>query len=112
MSFNRDITLGALLVGTWILYTIEVVQTAYYYRHFKHDKWMLKLLVASTIAIDSVSMIANYASVYLVFICFLPRNDRANIGYAQYIITHWGDLAYLQNQYSHSAVLAFPTDLA
>ncbi|KAJ7092248.1 hypothetical protein C8R44DRAFT_891290 [Mycena epipterygia] len=49
-----------------ILYTVEVIQAAYYYRHFKHDNWMLKLLVSSAIAIDSVSMIANYASIYLV----------------------------------------------
>ncbi|KAJ6599677.1 hypothetical protein DFH09DRAFT_1303060 [Mycena vulgaris] len=94
MSFNPDITLGALLMGTWansILYTIEVIQAAYYYRHFKHDNWMLKLLVSSTIAIDSVSMIANYASVYL------------------YTITHWGDLAYLQNQYWPYPLYVFTT---
>ncbi|KAJ6572770.1 hypothetical protein DFH09DRAFT_1152659 [Mycena vulgaris] len=64
-----------------LLYTVEVIQAAYYYRHFKHDNWMLKLLVSSAIAIDSVSMMSNYAAVYL------------------YTITHWGDLAYLQNQY-------------
>ncbi|KAF8175614.1 hypothetical protein K438DRAFT_1979517 [Mycena galopus ATCC 62051] len=94
MSFNRDITLGALLVGTWansILYTIEVIQTAYYYRNFKHDRWMLKLLVSSAIAIDSVSMIANYASVYL------------------YTITHWGDLAYMENQYWPYPLYVFTT---
>ncbi|KAJ7853953.1 hypothetical protein B0H14DRAFT_3737230 [Mycena olivaceomarginata] len=55
-------------------------QAAYYYRHFKHDNWMLKLLVSSAIAIDSVSIIANYASVYL------------------YTVTHWGHFAYLENQ--------------
>ncbi|KAJ7277099.1 hypothetical protein C8J57DRAFT_1713604 [Mycena rebaudengoi] len=68
MSFNADIVLGALLVGTWAnsaLYTVEVIQAVYFYRNFKHDNWMLKLLVSSAIAIDSVSMIANYASVYL-----------------------------------------------
>ncbi|KAJ6545599.1 hypothetical protein B0H19DRAFT_1267006 [Mycena capillaripes] len=84
MYFNSDIILGALLVGTWansVLYTVEVIQAAYYYRHFKDDNWMLKLLVSSAIAFDSVSMIANYASVYL------------------YQITHWGDVAYLQNQH-------------
>ncbi|KAJ6549889.1 hypothetical protein B0H19DRAFT_1264778 [Mycena capillaripes] len=90
MSFNSEIILVALLVGTWansVLYTIEVIQAAYYYRHFKHDNWMLKvlslshLLVSSAIVIDSLSMIANYASVYL------------------YTVTHWGDLGYLQNQY-------------
>ncbi|KAJ7883781.1 hypothetical protein B0H13DRAFT_2537862 [Mycena leptocephala] len=84
MSFNADTVLGALLVGTWansVLYTVEVIQAAYYYRHFKHDNWMLKLLVLSAITIDSVSITANYAAVYL------------------YTISHWGDLAYLQNQY-------------
>ncbi|KAF7349042.1 hypothetical protein MVEN_01425800 [Mycena venus] len=94
MSFNADITLGALLVGTWansILYTIEIIQAAYYYRHFKHDNWMLKLLVSSAIVIDSVSMIANYASVYL------------------YTITYWGDLAYLQNQYWPYPLYLFST---
>ncbi|KAF8185622.1 hypothetical protein K438DRAFT_1973911 [Mycena galopus ATCC 62051] len=94
MYFNPDITLGALLVGTWassILYTIEVIQAAYYYRHFKDDKWMFKLLVSCAIAIDSVSMIANYASVYL------------------YIITHWGDLAYLQNHYWPYPLYVFTT---
>ncbi|KAF8142493.1 hypothetical protein K438DRAFT_1877946 [Mycena galopus ATCC 62051] len=96
MSFNRDITLGALLVGTWansILYTIEVRQTAYYYRNFKHDRWTLKLLVSSAIAIDSVSMIANYASVYL------------------YTITHWGDLAYMQDQYWPYPLYVFTTGM-
>ncbi|KAJ6568809.1 hypothetical protein B0H19DRAFT_1256520 [Mycena capillaripes] len=91
MSFNPNIILGALLVGTWansILYTVEVIQAAYYYRHFKHDSWMFKLLVSSAITIDSVSMIANYASVYL------------------YTITHWGDPAYLQNQYWASDIVA------
>ncbi|KAF8179333.1 hypothetical protein K438DRAFT_1977394 [Mycena galopus ATCC 62051] len=89
MAFNADTTLGTLLVGTWansILYTVEVFQAVDYYRDFKDDNWMLKLLVSCTIAIDSVSMFANYASVYL------------------YTITHWGDMPYLQNQYwaSHS----------
>ncbi|KAJ6560593.1 hypothetical protein DFH09DRAFT_1364757 [Mycena vulgaris] len=94
MSLKLDSILGALLVGTWansILYTVEVIQAAYYYRHFKHDNWKLKLLVTSAIAIDFVSMIANYASVYL------------------YTITHWGNLAYLQNQYWPVPLFLFAT---
>ncbi|KAJ6461791.1 hypothetical protein C8R45DRAFT_1027958 [Mycena sanguinolenta] len=94
MSFNANIVLGALLVGTWansILYTVEVTQAVYYYRHFKNDDWKLKLLLSSVITIDSVSMIANYASVYL------------------YTITHWGDLAYLQNQYWFDPLYVFST---
>ncbi|KAJ6524331.1 hypothetical protein B0H19DRAFT_1276557 [Mycena capillaripes] len=69
MSFDSNIILGPLLVGTWAnsaLYIVEAIQVAYYYRHFKHDNWMLKLLVSSAVVLDSVSMIANYASVYLV----------------------------------------------
>ncbi|KAJ6525047.1 hypothetical protein DFH09DRAFT_1188961 [Mycena vulgaris] len=96
MSSKLDITLGALLVGTWansMLYTVEVIQAAYYYSHFKHDNWMLKLLVTSAIAIDSVSMIANYASVYL------------------YTITHWGNLAYLQDQYWPIPLYMFTTGI-
>ncbi|KAJ7218555.1 hypothetical protein GGX14DRAFT_437385 [Mycena pura] len=68
MSFNSDIILGALLVGSWaisVLYTVEIIQAAYYYRHFKRDNWMLKLLVSSAITIDSVSMVANCFAVYL-----------------------------------------------
>ncbi|KAF7349050.1 hypothetical protein MVEN_01426700 [Mycena venus] len=95
MSFNLDTTLGALLVGTWAisaLYTIEVIQAAYYYRHFKHDNWMLKMLVSSAIVLNSVSMFANYSSVYL------------------YTITHWGDLVYVENQYwaSHFGPTPYP----
>ncbi|KAJ7349656.1 hypothetical protein DFH08DRAFT_1079061, partial [Mycena albidolilacea] len=96
MSFNTDIVLGALLVATWansVLYTIEITQAAYYYRHFKHDNWKLKLLVSSAIAIDMVSMIANYSSVYL------------------YTITHWGDLAYVQNQYWFDPLYLFATGI-
>ncbi|KAJ7689266.1 hypothetical protein B0H17DRAFT_1066812 [Mycena rosella] len=88
MSFNVDTIMGALLVGTWassVLYTVEVIQAAYYYRHFKHDNWTLKLLVGSVLAIDSVAMIANYASVYLVY------------------------LAYLQNQYWFDPLYIFAT---
>ncbi|KAJ7660613.1 hypothetical protein B0H17DRAFT_1095031 [Mycena rosella] len=76
MAFNADMIMGALLVGTWassVLYTVEVMQAAYYYHHFKHDNWTLKLLVSSVIAIDSVSMIANYASVYLVYLPYLQN---------------------------------------
>ncbi|KAJ6512292.1 hypothetical protein DFH09DRAFT_1197506 [Mycena vulgaris] len=74
MSLELDGILGALLVGTWANSMLNQLQAAYYYRHFKHDNWKLKLLVTSAIAIDFVSMIANYASVYL------------------YTITHWGPL--------------------
>ncbi|KAJ6522980.1 hypothetical protein DFH09DRAFT_1191094 [Mycena vulgaris] len=77
-----DIILGALLVGTWagsLLYTVEVIQAAYYYRHFKHDNWMLKLLVTSAIAIDTMSMMSNYAAVYLSFRSYWKKHNRTHV---------------------------------
>ncbi|KAJ7111236.1 hypothetical protein C8R44DRAFT_883063 [Mycena epipterygia] len=63
-----DTIIGALLIGTWadsLLYSVEILQAVYYFRHFKNDSWMLKLLVLSAITIDTVSMLGNYACVYL-----------------------------------------------
>ncbi|KAJ6529887.1 hypothetical protein DFH09DRAFT_1184809 [Mycena vulgaris] len=77
-----DIIIGALLVGTWagsLLYTVEVIQAAYYYRNFKHDNRMLKLLVTSAIAIDSVSMLSNYAAVYLSFRSYWKKHNRTHV---------------------------------
>ncbi|KAJ6528060.1 hypothetical protein B0H19DRAFT_1265183 [Mycena capillaripes] len=81
MSFNRDSTLGVLLVGTWANSVLYTVEAACYYRDFKQDNWMLKLLVSSAIALDSVSMIANYASVYLSFTGEIWRICRTSIGH-------------------------------
>ncbi|KAJ7111233.1 hypothetical protein C8R44DRAFT_883059 [Mycena epipterygia] len=64
-----DTILGALLIGTWadsLLYCVEILQAVYYFRHFKNDSWMLKLVVLSAITIDTVSMLGTYATVYLV----------------------------------------------
>ncbi|KAJ7111234.1 hypothetical protein C8R44DRAFT_933368 [Mycena epipterygia] len=64
----------ALLIGTWadsLLYSVEILQAVYYFRHFKNDSWMLKLVVLSAITIDTVSMLGNYASVYLPIILYL-----------------------------------------
>ncbi|KAJ6472424.1 hypothetical protein C8R45DRAFT_1217734 [Mycena sanguinolenta] len=75
-----DTITGALLVGTWassLLYTAEVIQFMYYFRHFKNDDWRLKSLVAVAFTVDTVSWLGDCAAVYL------------------YTITHAGDLAYL-----------------
>ncbi|KAJ7935769.1 hypothetical protein B0H13DRAFT_2304268 [Mycena leptocephala] len=53
------------IVTGHLLYTVEVIQAAYYYRHFKNDHWVLKTLVTAACTIDAVSMIGNYACVYL-----------------------------------------------
>ncbi|KAJ7876028.1 hypothetical protein B0H13DRAFT_2055974 [Mycena leptocephala] len=74
---------GAPLIGTWVsslLYMAELSQTVYYFRHFKHDDWKLKIQVTVAFIIDTVSILANYSCVYL------------------YAITHAGDPVYLANQ--------------
>ncbi|KAJ7117971.1 hypothetical protein C8R43DRAFT_98523 [Mycena crocata] len=91
-----DTIAGALLIGTWVnsaLYAVEIIQAAYYYRHFKNDSLTLKLVVSAACFIDGVSMIGNYACVYL------------------YTIIHWGDIAYLANQYWPVPLYAFTTGI-
>ncbi|KAJ6554858.1 hypothetical protein B0H19DRAFT_1377538 [Mycena capillaripes] len=78
-----DLITGPLLIGTWVsslLYMAELIQVVYYFRHFKHDDWKLKTRVTVTFAIDTVSILGNYACVYL------------------YTIRHAGDPVYLSNQ--------------
>ncbi|KAJ7223542.1 hypothetical protein GGX14DRAFT_694431 [Mycena pura] len=75
-----DTITGALLVGTWansLLYAVELTQALYYFRHFQHDDWTLRTLVAVALFIDTVSTLGDYACVYL------------------YTITHAGDPVYL-----------------
>ncbi|KAJ7223515.1 hypothetical protein GGX14DRAFT_658370 [Mycena pura] len=63
-----DTITGALLVGTWansLLYAVELTQALYYFRHFQHDDWTLRTLVAVALFIDTVSTVGDYACVYL-----------------------------------------------
>ncbi|KAJ6489769.1 hypothetical protein C8R45DRAFT_1138441 [Mycena sanguinolenta] len=71
MSFNKDITLGVLLVGTWansvnicrdVFWRFKTIMDA---RFCTPSKLFRHLLVSSAIVLDTVSVIANYASVYL-----------------------------------------------
>ncbi|KAJ7811074.1 hypothetical protein B0H14DRAFT_1476010 [Mycena olivaceomarginata] len=93
---SLDTVTGALLVGTWVnslLYTVEIIQVARYYRNFKSDGWMLKLFVGITCAVDALGMIGNYACVYL------------------YTVTHGFDPSYLTNQYWPVPLFAFTTGI-
>ncbi|KAF8144210.1 hypothetical protein K438DRAFT_1993090 [Mycena galopus ATCC 62051] len=75
--------LSAPLIGTWassLLYTVEMLEAVYYFRHFANDDFRLKTLVTVAFVIDTVSALADYACVYL------------------YTITHAGDPAYLVKQ--------------
>ncbi|KAJ7882577.1 hypothetical protein B0H14DRAFT_3128782 [Mycena olivaceomarginata] len=89
-----DAITGALLIGTWassLLYTAEMYQAVYYYRHFKKDNWRLKTLVSVAFLIDTVALLNDYACVYL------------------YTITHVGDTAYFANQNWTIPVYVFTT---
>ncbi|KAF7366328.1 hypothetical protein MSAN_00889000 [Mycena sanguinolenta] len=78
-----DAITGVLLIATWassLLYMAELLQALYYFRTFKKDNWKLKSYVAVAFTIDTISVVADYACVYL------------------YTITHAGDLVYLTKQ--------------
>ncbi|KAF8161924.1 hypothetical protein K438DRAFT_1618801, partial [Mycena galopus ATCC 62051] len=73
-----------LVIGTWansFLYMAELIQAWYYFSHFKYDDWKLKTLVSVAILVDTVSVLGDYACVYL------------------YTITHAGDPVYLADQH-------------
>ncbi|PBK68945.1 hypothetical protein ARMSODRAFT_200918 [Armillaria solidipes] len=79
-----DDPLGSILIGTWVsslLFMLIIQETIRYYRSFKRDSLVLKTFVGVAITVDAVSLIADYADVYL------------------YTISHWGDEEFLKNQY-------------
>jgi hypothetical protein len=68
----------------------EIIQVWYYFTHFKHDDWKLKVfpstlnpvfprlnffsqqtLVLVTVLVDTVSVVSDYACVYLVSVHIL-----------------------------------------
>ncbi|KAF8166288.1 hypothetical protein K438DRAFT_1685634, partial [Mycena galopus ATCC 62051] len=91
-----DTIAGTLLIGTWancFLYMAELRQASYYFRHFKHDDWKLKTLVLVAFLVDTVSLVGDYACVYL------------------YTITHAGDPVYLADQHWPIPLYLFTTAL-
>ncbi|KAJ7457790.1 hypothetical protein FB451DRAFT_588791 [Mycena latifolia] len=79
-----DKVLGALMIGSWAnssLYIIEVMQAYKYFENFGGDHLYVKLAICLCLAFDTISIAANYGGVYL------------------YSVVHWGDVAYVQNEY-------------
>ncbi|KAJ6476616.1 hypothetical protein DFH09DRAFT_1379514 [Mycena vulgaris] len=79
-----DKVIGALMVGSWAnssLYIIELMQAYQYYTNYSADHYYIKLTIALCLAVDTLSIAANYGGVYL------------------YSVVHWGDAAYVQNEY-------------
>ncbi|KAJ7648122.1 hypothetical protein FB45DRAFT_1020329 [Roridomyces roridus] len=63
-----DAVTGPLLIGTWmssILYSAELSQAAFYYQNFQDDSGCLKALVWTTVFIDTVGLLNDYAYTYL-----------------------------------------------
>ncbi|KAF9023274.1 hypothetical protein BDZ89DRAFT_1162836 [Hymenopellis radicata] len=83
MSLYDD-PLGSILIGSWIssmLFMLIITKTITYYTSFKSDALRLKLFVAFAVTVDTLSLIGDYADVYL------------------YTVSHWGDQVFLRSQY-------------
>ncbi len=60
---------SSILIGTWVsslLFMLIIQETIRYYRSFRRDSLVLKTFVGVAITVDAVSLIADYADVYLV----------------------------------------------
>ncbi|KAF9043520.1 hypothetical protein BDZ89DRAFT_1059431 [Hymenopellis radicata] len=83
MSLYDD-PFGSVLIGSWIasmLYMLIIRETISYYTSFgKSDALKTKIFVAWAVLVDTVSLCADYADVYL------------------YTVSHWGDLPFIQSQ--------------
>ncbi|KAK0203558.1 hypothetical protein DFS33DRAFT_1383804 [Desarmillaria ectypa] len=111
-----DDPLGSILIGTWVsslLFMLIIQETIKYYRSFKRDSLVLKTFVGVAITVDAVSLIADYADVYLYTITHWGKVDLALLSGSQLIIIQ-GDKEFIQNQYwpvtlylSTTAVTAF-----
>ncbi|KAJ3841279.1 hypothetical protein F5878DRAFT_658646 [Lentinula raphanica] len=54
-----DNTMGAMLIGilvSAVLYGMSLVQTYFYYNHYRNDVWYLKTLVALTVFFDTLHL--------------------------------------------------------
>ncbi|KAF9258262.1 hypothetical protein L218DRAFT_1005190 [Marasmius fiardii PR-910] len=79
-----DEPIGALLVGSWLSSLLEVLiikGTIEYFDNYPKDPSWKKVFIGVTVVVDFVSLIAAYATVYLV------------------TVTHWGDTVALTNQF-------------
>jgi hypothetical protein len=73
---------GLLLVASWfntLLYTSEIAQARNYFKnHSTRDPPFIRRMVLSSVIIDTVNLITEYACVYL------------------YTVTQWGDEDYVR----------------
>ncbi|KAH8830022.1 hypothetical protein DL96DRAFT_1706842 [Flagelloscypha sp. PMI_526] len=84
MAAVYDKVLGTLLIGSWVnalLAPFIVVSSIKYFKLFPNDSFIYKAMVYTCIVFNIACCIAEFSSVYL------------------YVVTHWGDVPYLANQY-------------
>lgn len=88
-------TLSGIIAGSYfnaVLYSFEIVQFAFYLRHFRErDGLPVKLVVFLCVLIDTVCTIAICACGFM------------------YSVVHWGDVTYLAKQYWPMSTYVFCT---
>ncbi|KAJ7732168.1 hypothetical protein B0H16DRAFT_1582220 [Mycena metata] len=83
MGSTYDLTLGCLLVSSWlnmILFTLELNQILKYFTRYKRDPTFNKVLVLIALAGDILTVFACLSATYL------------------YMVSHWGQASYLATQ--------------
>ncbi|KAF9043503.1 hypothetical protein BDZ89DRAFT_1128215 [Hymenopellis radicata] len=79
-----DDPLGSIVISSWIssmLFMLVIREMIRYYASFQNDALGLKIFVAVAVTVDTTSLIADYADVYLN------------------TVSHWGDEEFIKNQY-------------
>ncbi|KAJ3792402.1 hypothetical protein GGU11DRAFT_803031 [Lentinula aff. detonsa] len=76
-----DNTMGAILVGilvSAVLYGISLVQTFFYYNHYRNDAWYLKSLVAATVFFDTMHLCFITHTIYFYLVSRYYDNEQLN----------------------------------
>ncbi|KAJ3755985.1 hypothetical protein EV360DRAFT_85381 [Lentinula raphanica] len=66
-----DNTMGAMLIGilvSAVLYGMSLVQTYFYYNHYRNDVWYLKTLVALTVFFDTLHLCFVIHTIYFYLV--------------------------------------------
>ncbi|KAJ7741710.1 hypothetical protein B0H16DRAFT_1890449 [Mycena metata] len=83
MVTTFDLTLGCLLIASWvnmILFTLELQQIIKYFGRYKRDLMFNKIMVLTALAGDILGVFASLSMVYY------------------YMVSHWGEVAVLTTQ--------------
>ncbi|KAK7034497.1 hypothetical protein VNI00_012344 [Paramarasmius palmivorus] len=79
-----DDPFGSILISTWICSALEMLiikDTIYYYNNYTKDRLFLKAFIGITVFVDFLSLLSDYADVYLL------------------TVKNWGNPVVLRTQY-------------